>query len=106
MCPAALWWDRRREDDSALRDLGAVVVRPDPCLADVAAPLVTEHEYVVLDATERLAGLLDRRVLDLEQIREVGADRDRDLGLDGLRPVVQDAELFEEPVADDAPPDD
>ena len=104
--PASVRLDRRPEHDPVLVQLHlAVVVRPEPGLADVAAALVAEHEHAVVDAGERLPRLLDRRVLDLEQVGEVGRDGDRDLGLNGLGVVVHDGQLLVEAVADDPPAD-
>src|SRR6266545_3200722 len=100
--PAALRRDLRSEENALRRQLGVGSVRADPRLADVPAPLVPEHERVAVDARERLARTVDRRVLVLKQVGEVCAHRDRDLGTDWFRSVVEDVELLEEAVADDA----
>src|SRR6266852_4422016 len=67
--PASVRLDRRPENDAVRRQLRVGAVRADPRLARIVAALVTEHELLRVDTSERLARSVDRRVLDLEQIR-------------------------------------
>src|SRR6266446_621879 len=100
--PAAVWRDFRPERNPVRGDFGVIAMRPNPRFADIAAPLVTKHEHVVVDALKRLPLPLDRRILDLEEIREIGAHSDHDLRANRVRTVIHDGQLFEEAVADDA----
>jgi hypothetical protein len=104
--PAAVWRDLRPESNSVRGDFGVVTVRPNPCFADVAAALVPDNEHVVVEALERLAFPVDRCILDLEEVGEIGARSDRDLRANRFGSVIHHGQLFEEAVADDAMTDD
>src|SRR6266516_547106 len=103
--PGAVRLDRRAEHDLLLTQLGIAIVWPDPSLSDVAATLVAEHEHVVVHSCERLPRPVDRRVLHLEQICEIGSYVNLDLGLHGLGPVVHDGQFLEETIAYHPPAD-
>jgi hypothetical protein len=103
--PTALGRDAGPEGDAARRDLGLVAVGPDPRLADVTAPFVSKNEPVAVDAFKGSALSIDRCILDLEEVRKVGAGSQRDLWVDRLGSMVQHGQLFEEAVADDTPAD-
>ena len=71
------------ENEAVRRDLRRIAARGDARLADEVAVPVAEHELALPDAP--VLTLLYERVLDLEQVGEVGAGLDA--YLDGLRLV-------------------
>ena len=73
--------------------------RADACLADVVVALVAEHERPVVDAAIALP-ILRQRVLDLEQVGEVGVGLEPQGELERIRVVVQHGDVLVEPVAD------
>src|SRR6266496_2320863 len=91
--PATVRLDRRPKHDRVAAELCALVVRPDPGLADVPGAFVAEHEHAVVDAGEPLARPVDCRVLDLEQVGKIGAGGDRDLRTDAFVSVIQQGKI-------------
>ncbi len=67
-------------------------------------PLVAEQQLSVLDPTAVLALLLER-ILDLEQVGEVGRRLDPHSQVDRRVVMVQDRQLFTETTADPPPSD-
>ena len=103
--PFTLRRDRETEPDAVGAELGFRGTRGNPRLAHEVLPPVAEHELAVLDAYLVLS-LLRERVLDLEEVREVGSDFEEEVELEGLGRVVDDREILVEAVTDGALPKD
>jgi hypothetical protein len=74
-------------------------VRDDVGLPYEAVPAVAEHEAPVVDLRVRLT-LLRLRILDVEQVGEVGGGLQPNLHVSRFGPLVADHEQLHEPVGD------
>ena len=102
-CPLTAGLDMSGEGQAVLVDLRRRAGR-DRGRTLKRLALVSEHQPLLLDP-RGVAPLLLECVLDLEQVGEVAGGIDADGEVDGMLVVIQDRELFVEPVSDRAPAD-